>query len=72
MCLGAIYWARPARVFFAATHEDAAAAGFDDTHIYRQFELPRSERDIPLLRVIDADSALPFEEWVNKANKTKY
>src|SRR5581483_12515868 len=29
MCLGAIYWARPARVFFAATHSDAAAAAFD-------------------------------------------
>ena len=25
MCLGALYWARPARVFFAATHEDAGA-----------------------------------------------
>ena len=24
MCLGAIYWARPARVYFAATHDDAA------------------------------------------------
>src|SRR4030088_2544400 len=28
MCLGAIYWARPERVFFAATHDEAAAAGF--------------------------------------------
>ena len=36
MCLGALYWARPARVFFAATHDDASAAGFDDAFIYRQ------------------------------------
>ena len=42
MCLGAIYWARPARVFFAATHDDAAAAGFDDS-----FHLP-ADRHIPL------------------------
>jgi len=36
MCLGALYWARPARVYFAATQADAAAAGFDDSFIYRQ------------------------------------
>ena len=31
MCLGAIYWARPAHVYYAATHDDAADAGFDDS-----------------------------------------
>src|SRR5579864_1606998 len=36
MCLGAIFWARPSRVFYAATHTDAAAAGFDDSFIYEQ------------------------------------
>jgi guanine deaminase len=36
MCLGAIYWARPSRVFFAATRDDASAAGFDDSLIYAQ------------------------------------
>ena len=36
MCLGALYWARPARVYFAATQADAAAAGFDDSFIHRQ------------------------------------
>src|SRR5882762_6295882 len=30
MCLGAIYWARPARVFYAGVAADAANAGFDD------------------------------------------
>src|SRR5476649_939010 len=29
MCLGAIYWARPKRVFFGNTAADAANAGFD-------------------------------------------
>ena len=28
MCLGAIYWARPAKVFFACTREDAAEHRF--------------------------------------------
>ena len=72
MCLGAIYWARPARVFFAATHEDATAAGFDDSFIYRQIEIPHSERSIPMIRVVLENSTQPFEEWVNRANKSEY
>src|ERR1700727_2217482 len=36
MCLGAIYWARPARVFYASSAGDAAAAGFDDALYLRR------------------------------------
>ena len=36
MCLGAIYWARPARVYFANSAADAAQAGFDDAFIYEE------------------------------------
>jgi guanine deaminase len=72
MCLGALYWARPARVFFAATHDDAAAAGFDDSFIYRQIEMPHSQRAIPMIQVVDEHATRPFEEWVSKPNKTPY
>ena len=72
MCLGAIYWARPARVFFAATHDDAAAAGFDDAFIYGQIALPHSERSIPMLRVVDEHATRPFEDWINKPNRSEY
>jgi guanine deaminase len=72
MCLGAIYWARPARVFFAASHDDAAAAGFDDSFIYSQIQLPHAERSIPMIRIIDEQATRPFEEWTNKPNKTEY
>lgn len=72
MCLGAIYWARPERVFFAATQDDAAAAGFDDRFIYRQIALPHSERSIPMMRMVHEQSARPFTEWVNQSNKTEY
>src|SRR5271167_4324514 len=34
MCLGAFYWARPERVYFANTADDASKAGFDDSLIY--------------------------------------
>lgn len=36
MCLGAIYWARPARVYFGNTADDAAKIGFDDSLIYHE------------------------------------
>jgi guanine deaminase len=72
MCLGAIYWARPARVFFAATHQQASQAGFDDTFIYRQIEMPPESRSIPMLRVADADANAPFAAWLAKVDRTDY
>lgn len=72
MCLGAIYWARPARVFFAASHEDAAAAGFDDSFIYRQIQVSPGERSIPMIHVEDEQAAQPFREWVEKGDRTEY
>jgi guanine deaminase len=72
MCLGALYWARPERVYFAATQADAAAAGFDDSFIYRQIELPPAERSIPMLRLEAAGATRPFEEWIRRADKKEY
>ena len=72
MCLGAIYWARPAGVFFGATKADAAAAGFDDALIYQQISLPGSERQIPMVRVVEMTASQPFKEWTNKTNRKKY
>ena len=46
MCLGAIYWCRPRKVYYAASREDAERAGFDDDHIYRQLALPHQDRVI--------------------------
>jgi len=72
MCLGALYWARPSRVFFAATQQEASAAGFDDSFIYREIERPPSERSIPMIHVIDENATRPFEEWATKPDKTEY
>jgi guanine deaminase len=72
MCLGALYWARPSRVYYAATREDAAAAGFDDSLIYRQIAVPHAQRSIPMLRMTDDHSTRPFEEWVSRPEKTGY
>jgi len=72
MCLGAIYWARPERVYYAATHEDAAAAGFDDSFIYRQIQLPPETRSIPMIHVETEQASRPFQEWINKGDRTEY
>jgi tRNA(Arg) A34 adenosine deaminase TadA len=45
MCLGAIYWARPAKVFYACTREDAANIEFDDQFIYEEIEKPIAMRE---------------------------
>ena len=72
MCLGALYWARPARVFFAATARDAAAAGFDDAFIYHQIETPHAKRAIPMVHLENDRAARPFEEWARNSDRIGY
>ena len=72
MCLGAIYWARPARVYYASTKEDAAAAGFDDSFIYQQIGTSHVARHIPFLPMMRNESLAVFEAWNKAANKTEY
>lgn len=72
MCLGAIYWARPARLFFAATREDAAVAGFDDSYVYNQIPLPVSERDIVTVQLMRKAAVEVFADWVKSEKKIPY
>lgn len=72
MCLGAIYWARPERVFFANTKKDAAAIGFDDQFIYEELELPLNKRKIPFSQLSMNEANQVFKEWVALENKTLY
>ncbi len=72
MCLGAIYWARPARVFFAATAHDAAAAGFDDSLIYRELTRPFRERKIPTQQLMRQEALAAFTAWREKPGRTDY
>ena len=72
MCLGAIYWARPEKVFFGSNKTDAANIGFDDAFIYKELPLPYDKRSIPFEQ-LDRDIALkPFKLWEEKENKTEY
>lgn len=72
MCLGAIYWARLAKVFFACNRNDAAAADFDDSFIYDEIAVSPSERRIAMLHLDLPDSRLPFQLWAEKDDKVLY
>lgn len=72
MCLGAIYWARPARVYFAATRADAAAAGFDDSLIYDEISRPIGERRIPMQELLRDQALTIFEAWNRSERRIPY
>lgn len=72
MCLGAIYWARPERVFFACTREDAAVIGFDDDFIYRELEKANEDREIILVSMMRDEALEVFKSWASKPDKIEY
>ena len=72
MCLGAIYWARPARVFYACVAADAAAAGFDDAFIYEEFRHPLNKRRLPMTQLLRGEALEIFSRWNRQENKTPY
>jgi len=72
MCLGAIYWARLQRVFFANTREDAAAIGFDDALIYQELTTPLRQRKIPMTQMMRDDALEAFRTWARNPDKKPY
>lgn len=72
MCLGAIYWARPARVVFASSAHDAADAGFDDSFIYDEVRLPRDRRRLPLEQMRVAEAGEEFAAWRSAEDRVEY
>src|SRR4029077_16867560 len=72
MCLGAIYWARPARVYFGGTAADAAKAGFDDSFIYEEIPRPQASRKIPMIQMMREQALTAFRVWEEKSDKIGY
>lgn len=72
MCLGAIYWARPRRVIYANTRNQAAAIAFDDAFIYDEINATLTDRKIPFIHVPDAKALAVFEQWHNREGKQEY
>jgi tRNA(Arg) A34 adenosine deaminase TadA len=72
MCMGLIYWARPAAVYYANTAADAASVGFDDAFIYSELKLSPSHRAIPMQQMMREEALLAFNLWAKKPDKTPY
>jgi guanine deaminase len=72
MCLGAIYWARPDRVVFAAGQADAARIGFDDQFIYEQIDKKPANRSIPMIQMLRKEALSAFEAWEKMEGKIEY
>ncbi len=72
MCLGAIYWARLAHIFFANDAADASRAGFDDSLIYSELTRPFTERKIPAIQMMREQALAGFRAWQEKTDKIVY
>ncbi len=72
MCLSAIYWARPEKLYFGATRMDAAKAGFDDEKIYGELAKDHRIRELPTEQVDIPEARSVFERWQNNQHKIDY
>jgi tRNA(Arg) A34 adenosine deaminase TadA len=72
MCLGAIYWARLSRVYFANSEADAARIGFDDSLIYRELSQRHEQCRIPMVQMMREEALEAFRAWEKLPNKIGY
>lgn len=72
MCLGAIYWARIDKVYYANTKADAAAIGFNDHFIYNELESPMANRKMNFIQLLRDEAMSAFKLWETTENKADY
>ena len=72
MCLGAIYWAHIKKLYFAGSKNDASDAGFDDSFIYEELELPITLRKIPTEQIMHNEAKKIFKTWKEMDFKIEY
>lgn len=72
MCLAAIYWARPDKLFYANCKEDAAAIKFDDLFIYEEMAKPMEQRQLFTRQILREEAQQAFRKWSNAEQKKKY
>lgn len=72
MCLGAIYRARPKKIYYANTRQDAKNIWFDDEFIYEEFNKKLDERKIPIEELWRDEALKVFQEREKKQDKIEY
>lgn len=72
MCLGAIYWARLDKIYFANNKTDAKNIGFDDSFIYDELNLPLEKRNLSAEVLLREEAIKAFMQWKDKEDKIEY
>ena len=72
MCLGAIYWARPLKLYYASSKADASKIDFDDGFIYDEINKNPADRKIPFIQMEELGAAELFRHWQNKIDRQDY
>jgi len=72
MCLGAIYWARLDKLYYANTKQDAKDIDFDDSFIYEELDQPIEKRKIPTVQMMNNEAIQAFNKWREKEDKIEY
>ena len=72
MCLGASYWARPDKIYYANTKQDASNINFDDQFIYSELDVSIAERKLPTIQLLRNEAQTAFTQWQESTEKVKY
>ena len=72
MCLGAIYWARLGKMYYANNRRDAAEIGFKDDFIYQEAVLSPADRSMPSENLLREEALAVFRKWQNLTDKVEY
>lgn len=72
MCLAAIYWAHLGQIFYAATRQDAAEAGFDDARLYEEMSRPLPQRTVPITQHCRNEAQTVFAFWRARPDAVPY
>lgn len=72
MCLGAIYWARPDKLYYANTKQDAAEIDFDDDFIYQELKLDYGDRKMTTVQLLREEALEAFKIWGDSKDKIEY
>ena len=72
LCLAAIFWSRLDRIYYAATCDDAASAGFDDRNFYRELGKAAGDRSIPMEQALRDEALVALQAWIKKEDRIRY
>lgn len=75
MCMATAMWAHIPRIVYAATHDEAIRAGFDDTVIAMNLYGQTMPRSLPagLLQHVELpEASAPFDAWLAKEDRIPY